>query len=159
MKANLENALLLATWAHRGQTRKDGVTPYILHPLRVMHRLGKTATESQRIVAVLHDVLEDTDYTLADLNHMGYSQAVLQPLEQITREKQTQTYWEYINAFSLPDAMLVKWHDIRDNMEDSYGNGLSYDEMDSMRSKRWQPALRVIWNKLRMFPEIDKLLT
>ncbi len=54
--ATLENAIALAVEAHRGQKDKNG-TPYILHPLRVMFRVE---TEIERVVAVLHDVVEDT---------------------------------------------------------------------------------------------------
>jgi GTP diphosphokinase / guanosine-3',5'-bis(diphosphate) 3'-diphosphatase len=61
--STLETAIALAAAAHAGQTDKAG-QPYILHPLRVMLCMQ---TNAERMVAVLHDVVEDTPLTLADL--------------------------------------------------------------------------------------------
>ena len=67
---DLESAIALAVHAHRGQRDKAGA-PYILHPLRLLTRLGHDATEVQRMAAVLHDVVEDTEYTLETLAASG----------------------------------------------------------------------------------------
>jgi len=69
-KPTLEDAIVLAAGAHRGQTDKAG-QPYILHPLRVMLQLED---EVGRISAVLHDVLEDTAITLDDFPYVGVGQ-------------------------------------------------------------------------------------
>ena len=63
----LEDAIALAVEAHRGQREKAG-QPYILHVLRVMFSLD---TEVERIVGVLHDVVEDTGRTFDDLRRLG----------------------------------------------------------------------------------------
>jgi (p)ppGpp synthase/HD superfamily hydrolase len=81
MTATLEDAIGLAVYAHRGQRDKSG-EPYILHVLRVMLR---QEAETARIAAVLHDVLEDTSVTLADLRQAGYSDAVCTALDCLTR--------------------------------------------------------------------------
>jgi len=73
MKPTLEDAIRLAVEAHHGQRDRNG-QPYILHPLRVMFRLG---TDKERAVAVLHDVVEDTKYSAEDLRQMGYSEEIL----------------------------------------------------------------------------------
>ncbi len=63
----VEDAIALAVEAHRGQKDKSG-QPYILHPLRVMFSRN---SEIERIVAVLHDVVEDTGRTIDDLRKMA----------------------------------------------------------------------------------------
>ena len=109
----LEDAILLAAEAHRGQTEKAG-NPYILHPLRVMFRLE---SENDRIVGVLHDVIEDTHYTLKDLRAKGYPEQLLQALGCLTR-RETETYEEFITRVRTnPLATRVKLADLEDNMD------------------------------------------
>ena len=109
----LEDAILLAAQAHRGQTEKAG-NPYILHPLRVMFRLE---SDDDRIVGVLHDVIEDTPYTLKDLRTMGYPEPLLQALDCLTR-RETETYEEFITRVRKdPLASRVKLADLEDNMD------------------------------------------
>ena len=79
----LEDAIALAVEAHRGQ-REKADQPYILHVLRVMFRLD---TEVERIVGVLHDVVEDTGRSLDDLRRLGYSDEVLAALECVTKRE------------------------------------------------------------------------
>ncbi len=79
----LEDAIALALEAHRGQKDRAG-EPYILHPLRVMFRLGWDAPEAARIAAVLHDVVEDTRVKLHDLRKLGYSEEVLATVELLS---------------------------------------------------------------------------
>ena len=67
--STLERAIAVAARAHEGQYDKGGAA-YILHPLRVMMRVS---TPEQRIVAVLHDVIEDTPLTLSDLAREGFA--------------------------------------------------------------------------------------
>ncbi len=77
----LQDAIALAVEAHATQKEKAG-WPYILHPLRVMLRLE---TEVERIVGVLHDVVEDTKFTVHDLRIMGYPEEVLAALDCVTK--------------------------------------------------------------------------
>jgi len=66
--SNLDKALKIAIEAHTSQVDKGG-KPYILHPLRLMM---KFKSEQEMIVAVLHDVVEDSDYSFDDLKKMGF---------------------------------------------------------------------------------------
>lgn len=109
----LEKAIAIAVRAHRGQTDKVG-KPYILHPLRVMLRCD---TEIEQIVAVLHDVLEDTSVTMDDLRAEGFEDGVLVPLDAVTMRK-GESYESFIaRAGSHPAARKVKIADIEDNMD------------------------------------------
>src|SRR5439155_10257766 len=112
----LEDAIALAVDAHRGQKDKVG-EPYILHPLRVMFRLGWDAPESAKMAAVLHDVVEDTRVKLPDLRALGYSEEVLAAVELLSRRAED-TYEQFIERV-LPNAIArrVKRADLEDNME------------------------------------------
>ncbi len=79
--SSLERAIEIAARAHLGQADKGG-EPYIMHPIRVMLRM---ATLEERIVAVLHDVVEDSDWTLETLEAEGFSHSVIQALEALTK--------------------------------------------------------------------------
>ncbi len=130
----LEDAILLAAEAHRGQTEKAG-NPYILHPLRVMFRLE---SETDRIVGVLHDVIEDTRYTLQDLSAMGYPEPLLQALDCLTR-RETETYEEFITRLRVnPVARRVKLADLEDNMDVRRLPALT--EKDAERLKKYLNA-------------------
>jgi (p)ppGpp synthase/HD superfamily hydrolase len=110
---NLEDAIALAVEAHRGQKDKSG-EPYILHPLRVMFGCD---TELERIVAVLHDVVEDTGRSFDDLRKMGYGDDVLVPLECVTK-REGENYEQFVErAATNPVARKVKLADLRDNMD------------------------------------------
>ncbi len=113
MKPTLEDAIRLAVEAHHGQRDKYG-QPYILHPLRVMLRLQ---TETERIVGVLHDLLEDTPHTAEELRKMGYSEEILQALDGVTR-RADESYEEFVlRSKSNPIARRVKLADLEDNMD------------------------------------------
>ncbi|WP_338869845.1 HD domain-containing protein [Myxococcus stipitatus] len=109
----LEDAIALAVEAHRGQRDKAG-QPYVLHPLRLMLKLE---TEEERTVAVLHDVVEDTPWTLERLRERGYPEPVLRALEGLTRRKD-ESYEAFIERLR-PDALArrVKLADLEDNMD------------------------------------------
>lgn len=109
----LEDAIALAVQAHKGQVDKAGEV-YILHPLRVMFAVeGETA----RMVAILHDVVEDSETTFDDLRAMGYSDEVLTALDGLTR-RDDETYMEFVHRAKLnPIARQVKLADMEDNMD------------------------------------------
>ncbi|WP_309895016.1 GTP pyrophosphokinase [Archangium sp.] len=109
----LEDAIALAVEAHRGQRDKAGQT-YILHPLRVMLRLE---AEAERMVAVLHDVVEDSAYTLERLRELGYPEEVLGALDCLTK-REGETYEAFIErVLPHPLARRVKLADLEDNMD------------------------------------------
>ena len=109
--SDLQRAIEIAVLAHKGQTRKNG-TPYILHPLRLMH-----AVESipEKIVAILHDVVEDTEVTMEQLQNEGFSDSILRAIELVTHDDD-QPYEEYIAAIKENElARVVKLADLCDN--------------------------------------------
>jgi hypothetical protein len=109
--ATVEKALQIAAQAHEGQKDKEG-QPYILHPLRVMKHVEG---EAAQIVAILHDVVEDTQVTLDDLRRAGFTEAVLQAVQCVTHHKD-QPYAEYVIACKdNPIARQVKLGDLADN--------------------------------------------
>jgi (p)ppGpp synthase/HD superfamily hydrolase len=109
----LEKAIIIATNAHKGQVDKAG-KPYILHPLRVMF---SRRNETERICAVLHDVIEDTEITLDYLKNEGFTVDVLSVLDAVTR-RNDETYEEFINRIIKNKmACYVKLADLRDNMD------------------------------------------
>lgn len=79
--STLERAIVIASLAHAKQADKAGA-PYILHPLRVMLSVRG---EEERIAAVLHDVVEDTPWTLEALREQGFSDAVVSAVDALTR--------------------------------------------------------------------------
>ena len=133
---NLADAIVLAAKAHGVTPDKSGVEPYLLHPLRVMLRMK---TEPERIVAVLHDVVEDTPVTLADLRREGYSRQIVKAVDAITRRKhQGETYDEYLDRVAAnPLAKRVKLADLADNMSDVRRKGRTHRMMAKFR-RGWQ---------------------
>jgi (p)ppGpp synthase/HD superfamily hydrolase len=112
---HLNRAIVIAAEAHAGQADKAG-QPYILHPLRVMGAMPRD--ESCRIVAVLHDVLEDCPEWTADrLRAQGFSETQLEGLDSVTR-RSGEDYSSYVaRAGSNMIGRLVKMADLRDNMD------------------------------------------
>jgi (p)ppGpp synthase/HD superfamily hydrolase len=109
--ATLESAIRIAVAAHAGQVDKEGA-PYITHPLRLMEHVEGQAA---RIVAVLHDVVEDTSLTMDDLAQEGFSREVLDALALVTHRKD-EPYADYVvRAKANPIACQVKLADLADN--------------------------------------------
>lgn len=131
----IETALSIAVAAHRGQRDKAG-KPYILHPLRLMH---KCATETEMIVAVLHDVLEDTEITADQFEREGFGQDVIQALECLTKVK-GESYPDFIKRVSTnPLARRVKLLDLADNMDRSRLS--TFTDADAARMERYPDAM------------------
>ena len=132
---------MLAAHAHRGQIypSPDG-EQFILHPLRVMLRLD---SEVERIVAVLHDIVEDTTYTLADLRNAGYQDHVLAALERLTR-RDDEAYDAYIDRVTEhPLARRVKLADIAENLANNRRlHALRPDLRTQERIERYERAQR-----------------
>ena len=113
--ASIEKALQIAARAHEGQKDKDG-QPYILHPLRVMNAVED---EPAKVVAVLHDVIEDTSVTAEDLRREGFDEAVLAAVECLTHRK-GEPYADYVVRCKGDEiARRVKLADLEDNARPS----------------------------------------
>lgn len=111
----LGKMLVLATNAHAGQFDKGG-TPYILHPLKVMHNL-KTKDEELQCIALGHDVIEDTKTTYQDLKDAGFTNRIIDGIRAMTKLP-GQTHEEYKQQiFANKDAMRVKMADLQHNSD------------------------------------------
>ncbi len=111
--SSTKKALKLSFEAHKEQTDKSGM-PYVYHPFHIAEQMD---TEETVIVALLHDVVEDTDYTLQDIADMGFSQAVIDALSLMTHDK-TVPYLDYVAKIKEnPIATTVKLADLRHNSD------------------------------------------
>lgn len=136
--ATLERAIAIAAEAHAGQFDKAGAA-YILHPLKVMLSLN---SEEERIAGVLHDVIEDSAWTVDDLRREGFSREILEALESVTRRKD-ETYAEFVQrAAENPVGRRVKLADLRDNCDLS--RIASPTEKDFARIGKYKRAIESI---------------
>jgi len=109
----LEKALALALKAHAGQKDKAD-QPYILHPLRVMVQMEDSRA---KIVALLHDVLEDSEMTLNELSQAGFEDEILQAIDCLTK-RDGEDYFAYLERVAQNKlARQVKIADLKDNLD------------------------------------------
>jgi (p)ppGpp synthase/HD superfamily hydrolase len=135
--STLERAIEIATEAHRGQLDKAGCD-YIEHPLRVM-AAGKSLDE--KIVGVLHDVVEDTNWTFEALAAEGFSAEVIEALRCVTKLSESEPYDKFIARVKRnPLAVAVKLNDLSDNMDIRRLPYLS--DKDVKRLKRYLKAYK-----------------
>jgi (p)ppGpp synthase/HD superfamily hydrolase len=126
----LGKVLVLATNAHAGQFDKGG-KPYILHPLAVMALLNSDDEELQ-CIALLHDVIEDTKTTWAQLKELGCTDRIIDAVDALTKMP-GQSYDEYKEeVFSNKDAMVVKMADLRHNTDIRRLKGVSQKDIDRL---------------------------
>ena len=135
---NLEKAIQIAVDAHAGQTDKAGA-PYILHPIRVMLGLRR---QKEQIVAVLHDVVEDSRWTLSDLLAEGFNDDVVSAIDALTK-RGGEAYNDYLGRVAKNDlAVRVKLEDLRDNS--NLHRLVEPTQRDYDRLRRYRDA----WQKL-----------
>jgi (p)ppGpp synthase/HD superfamily hydrolase len=128
----LDDAIALAVKAHRGHKDKAG-KPYILHPLHVMMRMD---TPDAMMAAVLHDVVEDSDTTLADLRDAGYPPHVVDAVDGMSR-REGETYEAYIERLiENPLARQIKIADLEHNMDVRRFVNPTPDDFERLRSYR-----------------------
>ena len=111
--ATLERAIEIAAGAHAGQFDKAG-QPYILHPLRVMLRM---TSAHERMAAVLHDVVEDTPVSLAQLVAEGFAPEVVAAVDALTKRAGESRIDAAHRAAADPVARQVKLADNAENMD------------------------------------------
>ena len=127
--ATLEDAISIAALAHRGQKEKAGA-PYLLHPLRMMLRMK---SEAAMMAAVLHDVVEDTDWTLERLREQGFPEEVLEAVECLTHNE-GESYDEFIErARKNHISQEVKIADLEDNMNIQRINEMGAKDLERLR--------------------------
>ncbi len=134
----LEKAIAIATEAHSG--KKDRYSaPYILHPLRVMARVKSNV---EKTVAILHDVVEDTDWTLEDLKKEGFPAEILEALDSVTK-RGGEDYDHFVERSAANRVgRAVKIADLEDNMDLRRLHEMS--EKDCSRMQRYLKA----WHRL-----------
>jgi len=143
---DLERALAVALTAHRGQTRHDGVTPYILHPLRVMLLVARDSTEGPAMTttmmtaAVLHDVVENCPGITVSHLLDQFGPAVAELVDLLTRRR-TETYLDFIRRVNTnPFARQIKRADIHDNLDSGEADATHGERM----RQRYTRALAIL---------------
>ena len=139
MTFTMDAAIQLARQAHEGQLDKGG-RPYISHPLRVM---GSVTGEHERMTAVLHDVVEDTDVTLADLTRLGCPEPVRTAVDAVTKRPGEPAELYLARVAANPIAVLVKRADIADNLSPERLSRLDKQTQERLRAK-YENALRLL---------------
>ena len=135
--STIEKAIEIAVMAHKGQKDKSGAD-YILHPLRVMER-GKS--EIEKICGVLHDVVEDSEWTFEMLEKKGFSDEVIAVLRCVTKKSAKEDYDVFINRIAQnPIAVEVKINDLLDNMDIT-----RLKELNEQDVKRLNKYLKAFW--------------
>ena len=134
---NLERAIEIALEAHKGVSDKGG-NPYVLHPLRMMFAVS---TDEEKIVAVLHDVVEDGDeWDFERLEKEGFSIEILGALRSVTKITEDEDYDDFIErALRNPIGRQVKIADLKDNLDVTRIGELI--EKDMKRLNKYKKAL------------------
>jgi len=108
-----KKAMMIAFQAHKNQTDKSGM-PYIYHPV---HLAEQMKDEETTCVALLHDVVEDTDWTLDELREQGFDARIIEALKLMTHAEGV-PYMEYVTQIKPnPIAKVVKLADLRHNSD------------------------------------------
>ena len=133
-----QKAMKIAYEAHHGQLDKSGI-PYIYHPIHLAEQMN---TEEEVIVALLHDVVEDTDMTFEQLEKEGFSKTVIDALKLLTHDK-TVDYMDYIKRIkSNPLAKKVKCADLHHNSDESRIEKPT--SKDFARKEKYHKAIKIL---------------
>lgn len=126
----LDKAANICVWQHAGQRDKNG-DAYFMHPMRVAL---KCQTDEEKIVALLHDVLEDTDYTVDNLRSESFPDHIIDAVACITKDRK-ESYEDFIHRVKTNSlARVVKIHDLEDNL-------------DTLRLDSFNPELAALFTK------------
>ena len=133
-----KKAMKLCFQAHKDQTDKSGI-PYVFHPI---HLAEQMTDEDTTIVALLHDVVEDTDYTLEDLAAMGFQPRVLDAIRLMTHDENV-PYMDYVTKIrENPIARAVKLADLNHNSDLSRLDHV--DEKAKARVAKYAEAIKLL---------------
>lgn len=133
-----KKALKLCFDAHKKQLDKSGM-PYVFHPF---HLAEQMKTEETTIVALLHDVVEDTDYTIEDLKQMGFEEIVIQAISLLTHDDAVE-YMDYVREIKKnPIARVVKLADLKHNSDLSRLDVI--DEKALARREKYLKAINLL---------------
>lgn len=133
-----KKALKLCFESHKEQVDKTGM-PYVFHPFHLAEQMDD---ELSTVCALLHDVVEDTDTTFADLLAMGFPQSVVDVLTLLTHEESV-PYMEYVQKISTnATATKVKIADLKHNMDET--RLYVVDEYAKKRAEKYAKALALL---------------
>lgn len=133
-----KKALKLSFEAHKDQLDKSGM-PYVFHPF---HLAEQMTDEDTTVVALLHDVVEDTDYTLDDLRVMGFNEKVIEAIGLMTHAEGV-PYMEYVAKIKEnPIAKAVKLADLTHNSDSSRLDNIT--EKDTARREKYKNAIEFL---------------
>ena len=141
-------AMKVAYKAHEGQTDRQGI-PYIYHPI---HLAEQMTTEDTCVVALLHDVIEDTDMTLDELRAYGFTEDQLEgvrlmthidPPKELTYEEKLEDYYNYVRQIKgNPIAMPVKLADLAHNSDRT--RLVKNNKDDDLRFEKYKKAIEIL---------------
>lgn len=136
---NTIKAMKLAYEAHLGQVDKAGV-PYIFHPI---HLAEQMKDEDTTVVALLHDVVEDTKYTLKDLKDMGFTEKQVDAVSFMTHDK-SEPYLNYVKRVKMnPIAKAVKIADLKHNSDITRVKNPTSKDYERLE-KKYKPAMKIL---------------
>ena len=136
----IEKAIKIAIKAHEGQKDKSGKA-YILHPLRIM---SSFKNENEQIIAILHDVIEDSDYTYDDLRNNGFSEDIINAIDSVTK-RENENYFDFINRSKKNNlGRKIKIADINDNLDLSRLDNPQKEDYE--RIEKYKRALDILNN-------------
>tara|TARA_B100001564_G_C20618151_1_gene660955 strand:+ start:1105 stop:1530 length:426 start_codon:yes stop_codon:yes gene_type:complete len=137
----LRKAIRISSEAHHGQSSVNG-EPYILHPLRL---LIKSKTNEERIIAVLHDVIEKSNIRLTDLKSRGFNQNIISAIDSLSRRR-SESYIDYIGRLMQNRiSVKIKLLDLADNIKMHSEN--NKDGIYDVKINQYQDALKLIRSK------------
>ena len=136
----INKAMKIAYKAHHGKTDRAGV-PYIFHPIHIAEQM---IDEDSIIVALLHDVVEDTDITIDKLKSEGFNDRIIDALCYLTHDKEMD-YMTYINLITRNDiARKVKLADLMHNSELTRLKKVT--DRDIERVRKYSAAIKLLRN-------------
>lgn len=135
-----KKAMNLCFEAHKEQMDKSGV-PYVLHPF---HLAEQMEDENSTCAALLHDVVEDTEYTFDDIEAMGFTTEIVEVLKLLTHDDEV-PYMDYVRSVkSNPIAKAVKLADLNHNSDLTRFAGQDITERDMKRREKYLNAIELL---------------
>ena len=136
---NLDRAIQIAVEAHSGGTDRGGKAD-ILHPIGVMMRCE---TDEEKIVAILHDVVEDTDWTFEALHEEGFTDTIIEALKTVTKHSEDEHYDEFIQRCLKNEiGRKVKIADLIENLDVTRIGELTNKDIE--RINKYKRALKAL---------------
>jgi len=136
---NLEKAIEIAVQAHKGVKDKAG-NAYILHPIAIMNSLE---TEEEKIVGILHDVVEDSAWTFEKLKEEGFSDRIISGVRSVTKASEDLDYFAFINRAKANDiGRKVKIADLNHNLDVTRLKELTHQDL--LRINKYLKALEIL---------------